>query len=280
MLKTFCYAVGQCRCKVSNNSVCAYLWRHYFAVLLIFAIFVLAVGPGSAWCVCVAPVRSRRKRNSPMTRPTDWNDDCWLLVMQAYLRKPVGVKPVYSRLMVDLALELHVEPRVLFARMCAVATLATPALERMWERYGSSPRRLARAAAVVRGMRGFGNAGEFYAGVAVSETFERDFRPVEGAGGVTPVALVLVLDLYFRLTPATMVAQTPEVAALARLLGLPVATVVEAMAAFRHCDPFLRRKAPGPSPMLEACREVWRRYGNASPAALASYASQLREYYR
>ena len=215
-----------------------------------------------------------------MTRTYHWTDEHWLPLMQLYLRKPAGLKPVYSRPMVDLALELHIPPRELFARMCAVANLSTPLVERLWRKYASAPRRLARAVALLRGMRGFGNAGEFYRGVAVNETFERDFRPVEGAGGVTPVALVLVLDLYFRLTPATMVAQTPEVAALARLLGLPVATVVEAMAAFRHCDPFLRRKAPGPSPMLEACREVWRRYGNASPAALASYASQLREYYR
>ena len=200
--------------------------------------------------------------------------------MQAYLRKPVGVKPVYSRLMVDLALELHVEPRVLFARMCAVATLATPALERMWERYGSSPRRLARAAAVVRGMRGFGNAGEFYAGVAVSETFERDFRPIGGLDGVIPVMLVLTLDLYFRLAPPTMVAQTPEVAALARLMRVDVQLVVDAMAAFRHLDPYLRKPAPPAGPLLDACRDVWRRYGGADLQELASYAGQLKEYFR
>lgn len=215
-----------------------------------------------------------------MTRTYHWTDEHWLPLMQLYLRKPAGLKPVYSRPMVDLALELHIPPRELFARMCAVANLSTPLVESLWRKYASAPRRLARAVALLRGMRGFGNAGEFYRGVAVSETFERDFRPIGGLDGVIPVMLVLTLDLYFRLAPPTMVAQTPEVAALARLMRVDVQLVVDAMAAFRHLDPYLRKPAPPAGPLLDACRDVWRRYGGADLQELASYAGQLKEYFR
>lgn len=214
-----------------------------------------------------------------MTRTNNWTDEDWLLLLQLYLRKPVGLKPPYSRLVVDLALELHVPPGELFARMCSVANLETPLLERMWQKYGANPRRLARVAALLRSMRGFGNAEAFYSGVAVCQTFERDFLPVGGLPGVKPVMLVLILDLYFRLTPPTMVARTPEVAELGRLMRVGADLVVDAMAAYRHLDPYLRHAAPPAGALLDACREVWSRYGNADPVELASYAAQLREYF-
>ena len=55
--------------------------------------------------------------------------------------------------------------------------------------------------------------------------------------------------------------------------------VVDAMAAYRHLDPYLRHAAPPAGALLDACREVWSRYGNADPVELASYAAQLREYF-
>ena len=73
-----------------------------------------------------------------MTRTNNWTDEDWLLLLQLYLRKPVGLKPPYSRPVVDLALELHVPPGELFARMCSVANLETPLLERMWQKYGAT----------------------------------------------------------------------------------------------------------------------------------------------
>ena len=60
-------------------------------------------------------------------------------------------------------------------------------LERIWRDYAGNPRRLARAVRLLRQMRGFGSEGAFYDGVAVSETFERDFRPIGGLDGVIPV---------------------------------------------------------------------------------------------
>ena len=39
-----------------------------------------------------------------MAKNSKWQDDYWLLLMQVYLRRPVGVKPLYSRDMVALSM--------------------------------------------------------------------------------------------------------------------------------------------------------------------------------
>lgn len=215
-----------------------------------------------------------------MAKIAKWADDYWLLLMQIYLQPPVGVKPMYSRRMVDLSLELHLPPRQLFLRMSQIANLETPRIEHIWQTYGSSPRKLERAVRLWREMRGYGHADEFYEGVEVNETFERDFRPIDGGGGLTPVMLILILDLYFRLTPLTMVAQTPEVQELARLMRVSPQRVAEAMEALQHCDPYLGRKDTCRSPLLQPCREIWRRFGNGDTERLASFASQLKEYFK
>ena len=215
-----------------------------------------------------------------MARNVKWSDDYWLLLMQIYLQKPVGIKPMYCRKMVDLSLELHIAPNVLFARMCQIANLETPRIEHIWETYGNNPRKLSRAVRLWREMRGYGHASAFYEGVEINETFERDFRPVAGEGSMTPVMLILILDLYFRLTPQTMVKDTPEVQELARLMKVRSQEVADVMEVFQHCDPYLNRKDVTFSPLLLPCTEVWRRFGNANTEELASYAEQLKEYFR
>lgn len=209
-----------------------------------------------------------------------WSDDYWLLLMQIYLQKPVGIKPMYSRKMVDLSLELHIAPNILFARMCQIANLETPRIEHLWETYGNTPQKLSRAVKLWREMRGYGFADAFYEGVEVNETFERDFRPIAGKGSMTPVMLILILDQYFRLTPNTMVVETPEIQELARLIKKTPLEVADAMEVFQHCDPYLNRKDVTFSPLLLPCTEVWRRFGNANTEELASYAAQLKEYFK
>ncbi len=214
-----------------------------------------------------------------MSKPYVWHDDYWLLLMQLYLRRPVGIKPMYSRPMVELCLELHIPPAALFARMCSIANIDTPRMERLWSNYGSNPRRLSRVVGLLRAMSGFNSSGSFYDGVETNETFERDFRPVADGETVTPVMLILILDLYFRLTPITMVADTPEVVELARTIGLHAADVADIMDVFQNCDPYLNRTDIVFSPLLLPCQRIWQRFGNSSCEALASYASQLREYF-
>ena len=215
-----------------------------------------------------------------MAKNSKWQDEYWLLLLQLYLEKPVGIKPMYSRGMVNLSLELHIAPSALFNKMCQIANLETPRVERFWELYGNNPKKLKRAVNLLREMWGFNNAMEFYDGVETNESFEKDFKPVADGVTLTPVALTLILDLYFRLTPITMVPETPEVQELAKLIKQKPETVVEVLETFTHCDPYLNRKDVVMGDLMLACQQVWRRFGNANPEELASYAEQLKEYYK
>jgi hypothetical protein len=215
-----------------------------------------------------------------MAKNSKWQDEYWLLLLQLYLEKPVGIKPMYSRGMVNLSLELHIAPSALFNKMCQIANLETPRVERFWELYGNNPKKLKRAVNLLREMWGFNNAMEFYDGVETNESFEKDFKPVADGVTLTPVALTLILDLYFRLTPITMVPETPEVQELAKLIKQKPETVVEVLETFMHCDPYLNRKDVVMGDLMLACQQVWRRFGNANPEELASYAEQLKEYYK
>ena len=214
-----------------------------------------------------------------MAKDSKWQDEYWLLLMQIYLQKPVGIKPMYSRAMVDLSLELHIAPERLFNKMCQIANLETPRVEHIWEVYGNNPRKLARAVRLFREMKGFNNSDAFYDGVELNESFERDFRPLEEDERFTPVMLILILDLYFRLTPQTMVAETPEVQELARLTKLKAADVVEVMEVMQYCDPYLNRRGVIFHPLMIPCQDIWRRFGNTDVEALASYAKQLKDFY-
>lgn len=208
-----------------------------------------------------------------------WQDDYWLLMMQAYLQKPVGIKPTYCREMVNLSLELHIAPEVLHERLGDIARLRTPRIERLWKEYSENPRRLKRAVSLLRQMTGFNTGGGFFEGVDIQETFERDFRPLAEDERLTPVMLTLILDLYFRLTPITMVAETPEVQELARLMRIPVALVVSVLEVFLHCDPYLNRHDVTFSQLLLPCQQIWQRYGNGDTRELADYAEQLKAYF-
>ncbi len=210
-----------------------------------------------------------------------WSDEYWLLLMQLYLKKPEGLKPIYSRHMVELGLELHIEPAFLYEQMFKLRQLETPRMEKLWERYGNNPKRLAKGVKLLRAMKGMGNAEQFYEGVETQEQlWEQDFKPLEEEPSLKPVMLLLTLDLYFRLTPNTMVAETPEIQELARLMRVKEAKVVEIMDIYQVCDPYLNRSEIVLSPLLRACQRMWNRFGNANPEKLAALAAQMKEYFR
>ena len=221
-----------------------------------------------------------------MAKIQQWQDDDWLLLMQLYLKKPVGIKPMYSKAAIELCLELHIPPQIVYQKMCAIANLETPRIERIWNEYAQNPRRLSRAVKLLRQMKAFGN-DDFYEGVDIQETFETDFRPIAPDTVVTPIMLIIILDLYFRLTPITMVVETPEIQDLSRLLKLPAQDIVDIMHIYQQCDPYLK---PHPRPLslregslesiINCCQAQWRQYGNGDPTALAEYASKLKEYYK
>ena len=92
--------------------------------------------------------------------------------------------------------------------------------------------------------------------------------------------LVMILDLYFCLTPATMVKETPEVCDLASLMKIPTTLIVEVLQIFQHLDPYLRRKGEPVNALLSPCRQIWERYANMETTQLAEYAQQLSEYFK
>lgn len=215
-----------------------------------------------------------------------WNDELWPLVIELFMKKPAGIKPIYSRDTVRLALELHVHPQELYQKMFQLRQPASLALKRLYDTLAPNPKKLKKTCQQVRALRGMGNANAFYDDVQIQETFERDFRPVNaqtaqltGRPLFTPVMLIMILDLYFRLIPATMVKETPDVQELAKLIDIPVRDVVDILEIFQYCDPFLNRTDSLIDPMLPPCSLIWRRFANEDPTILSNLASQLKAYF-
>ena len=108
-----------------------------------------------------------------MAKNQNWKDDCWVLLIQLYQKKPAGLKPLYCKAMVDLSLELHVPPQTLHQKMKQLESLDTPRIQQLWQHYANNPQRLNRAVKLLRRMAGFGNSGEFYEGGELQESFEQ-----------------------------------------------------------------------------------------------------------
>ncbi|MGI6243563.1 MAG: hypothetical protein ACOYJK_08545 [Prevotella sp.] len=218
-----------------------------------------------------------------MARHPLWHDEYWLLLLQLYLKRPRGVKPLYGRALVKLALELHIEPSYLYQQMFRLRQRETPRLQWLWDTYGRRPRILSREVKKVRRMEGFGNSEEFYAGVEVNETWEKDFKPIDerkGEDSLSPIKLIMILELYFRLIPDTMVPKTPEVIELAKLIRSTPEEVAEVMEVFCFCDPLLTRGDIMIHPLLTPCMQIWKRFGTETPKTLSALAAQLREYWK
>lgn len=213
-----------------------------------------------------------------MAKNALWSDEYWLLLMRLYLRKPEGVKPMYSKEMVKLALELHIPPQFLYEQMFRLRQLDTPRLERLWETYSKNPNKLARGIKKLRQMKGWRD--ELFDGVEIIESWELDFKPLPIHSAIMPITLIIILDQYFRLTPITMVKDTPEIQELAKLLKLKPELIVEIMEIFQLCDPYLNKDMMIVDDLLHPCQQIWKRYGNDNPQKLAAYAAQLKEFFK
>lgn len=208
-----------------------------------------------------------------------WNDDYWLFLLQLYQKKPTGVKSTYQKDMVELSLYLHIPPRYLHQQMFRLRMM-TPHMQRLWQRYGKNPQLLAKDIEALRAQNGCGNAPVFYDGVRVSESFEKDWRPLDSEPQLTPVKLILILDLYFQLTPITMVAETPEIAELGKLTGTTPQLIEQVMHIYQYLDPYLEKGDMSNHPLTPACKEIWQRYGNEDPNTLYELANNLKVYFR
>lgn len=214
-----------------------------------------------------------------MARHPLWNNEYWLLLLQLYLRKPIGVKPLYSKGIVDLSLELHIQPEFLRRQMFKLQRM-TPPIQRLWDKYANDSKLLAHDIKILRKMNGCGNATDFFDGVEVKQTFEKDWEPLTQEPSLSLVKLTIILDLYFQLTPVAMVAETPEIIDLGKLIKVSPQVVEEAMLAFQYCDPYLNRQQAPEINVMEPCKEIWHRYGNGNPDKLNQLAASLEEYYK
>lgn len=215
-----------------------------------------------------------------------WNEEHWPLVLQLYKRKPEGMKSMYARQTVRLALELHVRPEEIYERLFDVRNPRRPFLRHLRHIMDIQPRRLQRLCRALRQMDGMGKPSVFFEDVPLNETWEKDWRPVNaktaqltGRPLFTPVMLTIILDLYFRLVPATMQAETPEVRETAQLMDISAEDVADVLTVFQYCDPELPHDSSLFDPLLPACTEVWQRYAAGSAAKLSNRALQLRAYW-
>lgn len=57
--------------------------------------------------------------------------------------------------------------------------MVTPRIKRLWEKYADKPQKLKRDIQRIRQMNGCGNAIQFFEGVEVKETFEKNWEPLK-----------------------------------------------------------------------------------------------------
>ena len=208
-----------------------------------------------------------------------WSDDYWLLLMQLYQKKPVGVKSEYSHPVVELGIELHIPPKTLHEQMRVLEQHDTPSLQRLWDNYADNTRRLTRDVKRLRKMMGFGDSSLFYEGVDMAQSFERNYRPIDPQTDITPVMLVIILNLYFTLTPNTMVSETPEVLEMASVLGIKPEQIVNVLDVYQTFDPILKRQPLDSSPLVDEAHSTWNEYYN-QPELLQESAEKLIEYFK
>jgi hypothetical protein len=92
-------------------------------------------------------------------------------------------------------------------------------------------------------------------------------------------AVYVTKDLGRTWAPHVSDGQLVEPICMASLLKVPVSLVVDVLNIFQVCDPYMRRHDVIVHPLLEACQQIWKRYGNMDLRQLASYATELRAYY-
>lgn len=219
----------------------------------------------------------------------DWNEEYWPLVIQLYEKKPQGIKPMYGYDTVKLAVELHIQPKVIYEKMFEIRQPSRPSLRQLIDSLAGNHKKLNRRCRQLRSLQGMGNADEFFDGVDVNETFETDFKPVNAPTALitrrplyTPAMLIMILDLYFRLVPQTMVTETPEVKETATLLGITPQDVCDILDIYTYCDPFMKHDDSLIDPMLPPCMRVWKRFctaDNADITTLSNLAQQMKAYW-
>ena len=230
-----------------------------------------------------------------------WNDQYWPLIIKLYLAKPMGMKAMYSKGVVDLSIELHIPPFYIYERLEEVERNQRPLIQHLRTLYEGNARRLSRDAKQLRQMAGFGTGGLFFDDVCIDNDFERDYCPVADDTAMTPAMLTLILNLYFQLIPDTMKATTPEVQLLAKRLHVTPdeVQVLKLCLAEDPCIPEHRRErllgsssvaassassatssaAGSTASLSQAVNKLWHRYGNGDAIMVEEAAERFNPYF-
>ena len=62
--------------------------------------------------------------------------------------------------------------------------------------------------------------------------------------------------------------------------GITPAEVCQVMDIFQGFDPYLNRTTDTEGALYEACKAIWNRFGNDDPNPLASFAAQVKDYFK
>lgn len=209
-----------------------------------------------------------------------WQEEYWLLLLRVYLQKPVGIKSCYSPKMVELALNIGLHPQLLHQKMEQLVAHKSRSLEQLWNTFSEDKKALSEAIKQIKKMEGFHYPQAFYHNVAIKETWQKDFSPISKELPYLPIQLIIILELYFRLTPLTISTNTPEVKQLATQLKLTTDDVVDILKTFMLCDPYLNKPKEPNKPLFKHCLLIWQRYGNLEPTVWGQEADALKDYFK
>lgn len=208
-----------------------------------------------------------------------WSDEYWPLVVETYKKKPEGVKPLFSRPVVDISLRLHIPPKEIVRRLQDLQKMDSPSLRRLYDEL-KNPRKLRKTVQALQKQEGFGTAGKFFDDIETNESWELDFRPIEAEPRLMPIHLIIILDLYFHLTPTTMIVETDEIRDLARQLRITPGLIVQVLDVYKFCDPYLNNSDIMIDPLLFPCKDVWNRFADSMGKKLSDTATELKEYFK
>lgn len=170
-----------------------------------------------------------------------WTQEESVLVLDLYMSKPAGLKPVTNESLTHLAQLLGRTPEAVFRRM-----------QKFQQWYPVLP---------------FGMNEEIFQDenpAIWSEYFNQPKKVHSEAPAILDewCAETLVLNLYFQLIISTMNEKVPEVVELSKLVKRPAKEIVEMLYAYAALDPFLKTPQPSELAISPICHHLWNRYAD------------------
>lgn len=174
-------------------------------------------------------------------RTEQWTKEESVLVLDLYMNKPIGLKPVTDESLTNLAQLLGRTPEAVFRRM-----------QKFQQWYPVLP---------------FDADEDIYQDENPS-VWSDYFNQPKKAHSEAPALIdewcagTLVLNLYFQLIISTMNEKVPEVVELSRVVKRPAKDIVDMLYAYASLDPFLKTNQYSGQTVSPICRHLWERYAD------------------